>query len=488
MKLLSFAAVTLGLTLIGGLARAQSTACTSLASLALPHAAVTEAVDLPLGPKDHVCKLAVTARPTADSDIRIEVLIPEGAAWNGRFVQLGNGGFAGQINERDLALLAAAGYAVAATDDGHQSADETDASWALGHPEKVVDYGWRAIKETTDAAKTLIRSYEMSPPKYAYFEGCSDGGREALMEAQRFPNDFDGIIAGAPAAWDGIVRMWTYDIQALSRPGGYLDAGALQTLQSAALAACGGGRFIADEPGCRFDPASAACRPGQAGGCLTPAQAETAAAIYRGWAGPDGSPGGLPGQSPGAEADRGGWGVWITGPSAAQIDQALIYRFAQGYWADLVFGNPKLDVRTLDIAAAAKAEAPVARELLAKDPDLSRFRAAGGKLIHYQGWNDPAVPARASIAYYEDVRRTMGGDVSDFYRLYMVPGMLHCGGGPGPADVAWLHALRSWVEAGEAPEGLAAVNGDRGDSPAPAAGNQRLCPYPKRPAAGDKCA
>jgi feruloyl esterase len=454
----------------------------------LPHAAVTEAADVALGPNGHACKVAVTARPTADSDIRIEIWIPEGAAWNGRFVQLGNGGFAGQVDERDLAALAAAGYATAGTDDGHQTADETDARWALGHPAKVVDYGWRAIKEATAAAKTLIRAYEGGAPKYAYFEGCSDGGREALMEAQRFPTDFDGIIAGAPSGWNGLVRLWTHDIQAVSRRGAYLDTSALQALQTAALAACGGGGpFVADEQNCRFDPASTACSPRQTSGCLTPAQVAAAESIYRGLEGPKGSVA-LPGQSPSDEADPGGWSLWITGPSPDQIDKALVYRFAQGYWADFVYGDPKLDLRTLNLAAAAKAEGPVAKELLADDPDLSKFRAAGGKLIQYHGWNDPAIPARASIAYYEDVRRAMGGDVSDFYRLYLIPGMLHCGGGPGPGDVAWLDALRAWVEQGEAPEALVATNAGRRDSPAPAPGKQRLCPYPKRPDPGDKCA
>src|SRR5579864_8655490 len=189
MRLSTFVAAMAVLALSGGVARAQ-TPCASLTSLALPHATVTEAVEVAAGASGHACKVAVTARPTADSDIRIEVWIPEGAAWNGRFVQLGNGGFAGQIDERDLAGLAAAGYAAAATDDGHQSADETDARWALGHPEKVVDYGWRALKETTEAAKALIRAYQGAAPRYAYFDGCSDGGREALMEAQRFPADF----------------------------------------------------------------------------------------------------------------------------------------------------------------------------------------------------------------------------------------------------------------------------------------------------------
>ncbi|MHB8528060.1 MAG: tannase/feruloyl esterase family alpha/beta hydrolase [Caulobacteraceae bacterium] len=478
MRRLMLVAALAGLALAGGVARAQKL-CESLVSRPMPHAAVTAAVDVALGPDRHACRVSITARPTADSDIRIEVWIPKGAAWNGRFVQLGNGGFAGQIDERGLAALARAGYAAAATDDGHRSADGADARWALGHPQKVVDYSWRAIKETTDLAKMLIRAYQGAVARYAYFEGCSDGGREALMEAQRFPTDFNGVIAGAPGAWKGLIDLWTQEIQAVSRPGGWLDASALQTLQKAALAACGG-PFIADEQACRFDPASAACRPGRSAGCLSPAQVATAASIYRGLVDRDGSVE-LPGQSPGAEAGPGGWGVWITGPSPQHIDRALIYRFAQGVWADFVFANPTLDPRTLDIAAAAKAEAPFTGELAADDPNLTKFRAAGGKLIQYHGWNDPAIPARASIAYWEDVRGTMGGDVSGFYRLYLIPGMLHCGGGPGPGEVAWLDVMRAWVERGQAPEALVA------ESSPPGAGRQRLCPYPKKPSPGGKC-
>ena len=182
-----------------GAARAD-TPCAALTSLSLPHAGVTSAVLTPAG-AGKACKINVTARPTADSDIRIEVWIPEGAAWNGRYLQSGTGGFAGSIRSEALAALAAQGFAAAATDDGHQSADFTDARWAADHPDKATDYAYRALKETTDAAKALIAAYRGGPPKYSYFNGCSNGGREALMEAQKFPNDFDGIIAGAPATF-----------------------------------------------------------------------------------------------------------------------------------------------------------------------------------------------------------------------------------------------------------------------------------------------
>ncbi len=483
MRWTGLAAAAAVFTLVAGAASAAPSACAALTALALPHVKVTAASDATAG-QITACRIEATATPTPDSDIRIEVWIPEGAAWNGRYVQLGNGGFAGKISSDELQAMAARGYATAQTDDGHQSADETDASWALGHPEKVADYGWRALKETTETARALIRSLAGAAATHAYFMGCSDGGREALMEAQRFPTDFDGIVAGAPSASPGLVRTWTHDAQALTRPGGYLDAAALQTLEQAALSACGGGRFIADEGACRFDPASLLCQAGQASGCLTATQVATAEAIYRGLAGADGAVA-VPGQSPGAEAERGGWALWLTGPSPDQIDQALLYRFAVGYWRDMVFGDPKLDIRTLDLAAAAKAETGVASQLT-PSTDLGRFRAAGGKLIEYQGWYDPAIPARASIAYFEDVRRTLGGDVGDFYRLYLIPGMLHCGGGPGPSAVAWLEGMRAWVEKGEAPGPLTAAALAAPGGPPPAAPSQPICPYPGEPD-GDRC-
>jgi hypothetical protein len=484
MKTLGFAVATAAGALWGAPAMAATT-CASLQSMTFPHATVTSAEDTEAGAAP-ACKVEVTSKPTPDSDIRIEIWIPEGRAWNGRYLQLGNGGFAGRIISQRLEALAAEGYAVAMTDDGHESEDGTDGRWAVGHPQKVIDFGWRALKETTDDAKALIRAYEGASPKYAYFQGCSDGGREALMEAQRFPRDFDGIIAGAPAYdFSGLLTLAAFDVQNLARPGAYLDASALKALETGALAACGGGRYIADPASCRFDPSALACPDGaQKTGCLSPAEIVAARALY------DGMTTGAatyPGYSPGAEAEPGSWPVWVTGPSSDQLSQALIFRFAKGFWGGFVFGDPNYDVLKLDIAAAPKSVARVAKEVDSTDPDLSQFRAGGGKLIQYHGWSDPAIPARGSIVYYEDVGRTMG-DTSDFYRLYLIPGMLHCGGGPGPSAVDWLGVLRNWVERGQAPQGLVAVTAPPGAPPQPNAGSQRLCPYPKRPAPGDRCA
>jgi hypothetical protein len=483
-------AIALGATfaLWGGLGAGPAhaeTPCGRLTAQALPHAVVTAAADAPAG-RITACKIEVTSRPSPDSDIRIEVWIPQGGAWNGRYLQYGNGGFGGQIDSKRLEAAAALGYAVAMTDDGHESGAPPDGRWAIGHPQKVTDFGWRALKETTDTAKALIRAYQGGPAKFAYFQGCSDGGREALMEAQRFPDDFDGIVAGAPAYnFSGLMTLAAADVQALTQGQAFLDADALKILEAGALAACGGGKFIADPAGCRFDPLSLACPRGQGRpDCLTPGQVATAQAIYTGLTGKQQV---YPGHTPGAEAEPGSWATWITGPSGDRIHQALSFQFATGFWGGLVFNDPNYDVMNLDLTKAQTAAEKVAKEIDAVNPDLSRFRKHGGRLIQYHGWNDPAIPARGSIVYYDEVERKLP-DADDFYRLYLIPGMLHCGGGPAPANVDWLAALQDWVEKREAPSGLIATDGPRGQPPAPGAPTQLACPYPQKPTDGGRCA
>ncbi|MFI4935143.1 MAG: tannase/feruloyl esterase family alpha/beta hydrolase [Caulobacterales bacterium] len=457
------------LAILGSMAAATAahaaTACEALTGVSLPHAQVTAATTAPAGSLT-ACKIEVTSRPTSDSEIRIEVWIPVGAAWNGRYVQLGNGGLAGSISTPFLQGFAAQGYAAAMTDDGHQ-AQGTDGRWAMGHPEKVVDFGWRALKETTDAAKALIRAYGTGGPKFAYFFGCSDGGREALMEAQRFPNDFNGIVAGAPAYnFTGLLRLAVFNRQTLAAPGAFLPADKLGTLEAGAQQACGGGFFIADPAGCQFDPTKIVCKAEDRPDCVSAAQAAAARAIYKGLGGD------VPGFTPGEEGEAGAWLSWITGPSPETSGQALSAMFARSFWGDFVFGDADYDTLKLDLAGAPKASADLAKTLNSTDPDLKAFRAHGGKLIQYHGWNDPAIPARASVVYYEDVSRTMG-ETGDFYRLYMIPGMLHCGGGPGPSNVNWMTALRAWVEQGQAPAAMIATGAS-----ATGPREQAICPYP----------
>jgi len=452
-----------------GLAKAE-TACADLRGVKLDHAEVTSATSEKSGAVE-LCKVAVTSRPTKDSDIRLEVWIPVGSAWNGKFVQLGNGGFAGQVPSARLKAVAAGGYVTAGTDDGHQDVVGTNASWALGHPEKIADFGWRAVKETTDIAKALIKAQKADGPKRSYFFGCSDGGREALMTAQRYPKDFDGIVAGAPANYmSELFGDAAANQQALHAPGGYLDRPQLETLQKAALAQCGGEAFIRDPAACHFDPGKLLCKAGQSDGCLTAAQAHTAQTIYSGRIDPRTGKSAFPGFSPGAEAAGNSWQAWTTGPSQEKNGNSAGYQFADNAFKYFAFQDPNFDYLKMDLGKGFEgAKAKMTKIIDAPDPNLAAFKARGGKLIQYHGWNDPAIPARSSIRYYEDVGKTMG-DTSGFYRLYLVPGMLHCGGGPGPNTVDWLATLDQWVDAGKAPAALTARS--------PSETSQQLCPYP----------
>lgn len=451
-----------------GLARAE-VACADLKGVKLDHAEVT-AASLETSGAIELCKVSVTSRPTSTSDIRIEVWIPAGGAWNGKFVQIGNGGFAGSIASGRLKATAAGGYAAAGTDNGHQAAG-TSASWALGYPEKLVDFGWRSLKETADIAKALIKAQKGGGPQTSYFFGCSDGGREALMMAQRFPADFDGIVAGAPANYmSRLFGIGAANQQALARPGGYLGASQLQLLQKAALAQCGGEAFIRDPAACKFDPARLQCKVGQTEECLTAAQVHSARTIYEGRRHPQTGKIVFPGFSPGAEAAGGSWQAWTTGPSADRIGQAASYQFTSNALKYFAYGDPAFNFLTMDVGAQFdRAQAKMAPTIDSASPNLKAFKARGGKLIQFHGWNDPAIPAKSSILYYEDVGRTMG-DTSGFYRMYLVPGMLHCAGGAGPNTVDWLAMVDRWVVGKAAPGQVTATS--------VANGSQLLCPYP----------
>ncbi len=431
--------------------------CAALTAAKLPGVEITGATLVakgaaPLKPAADICRVTLTARPSANSDVRIEVWIPQGPAWNGKFVQVGNGGFAGSIPYRSLNRIVADGYAGAGTDNGHQAEDGTDARWALGHPEKVIDFGWRAVKATTNAAKAVLAAYG-TPPAKSYFYGCSDGGREALMTAQRYPADFDGIVAGAPANyWTRLMASAGLIGQAMTRPGRNLPLAKLPALQAASLKACGNGKgWVEDPRGCRFDPRVLACKGAETNQCLTPGQVRTVREVYAGRRDPATGQN-LPGLLPGAEQ---AWGGWLI-PDA---DSAKEQGFAPSYFANMVRGNAAFALKDLATADLAKSDRELGPILNSASPDLSAFRARGGKLIQYHGWNDPAISPRYSLAYAAALRAKLGV-TDDFYRLFMVPGMLHCGGGASPTGVNWLAPLVAWVENGTAPATLTAAAKD----------------------------
>ncbi len=435
--------------------------CADLRRLAVPHVTIDSARVVPADeytPPAHpaYCRVDAIAHPTADSNIRFEVAIPVGDAWTGRYQQIGNGGFAGLVPEGDLVQAVALGNAAAGTDDGHASTRGVDASFAVGHPERVIDFGYRAVHETHDAALAIIEAYAGRAPQHRYFTGCSDGGREGLMEAQRFPADFDGIVAGAPANYTTrLLSSFAWNANALeATPGSYISSQQLRAIEDAALAACGGKDGVIDDPrACHFDPSVLRCTGAPDDHCLSDAQLVALAKIYAGMPG-------YYGLTPGSEAEDGAWAVWITGSAPGAAGHAVARRFGATFFRYLVHGDSHFELRDVhfdrDVAAA---EQKLGAILDASSPDLSAFARRGGKLIQWHGWSDPAIPARASIAYHDAVARR--GDPSAFYRLFLVPGMLHCEGGRGPSDVPTLDAIEAWVEHGRAPAELVVKNTTR---------------------------
>ena len=441
------------------------------------------------------CRVVAEAKPTPDSDIKLEVWMPV-AGWNGKLQGIGNGGFAGLIDDRQLGMAMSKGYAATATDAGH-TGSPIDATWALGHPEKVVDFGHRGIHEMTRVAKETIRTFYGKNPRRSYFAGCSDGGREALMEAQRYPEDYDGILAGAPANyWTALLSTGAWDTQALTLdPASFIPPAKLPVIAAAVLAACdaldGARDGILDDPRkCHFDPATIECRPdGDPEKCLTPPQAAALKKIY---AGPHDAHGHevFPGFLPGAEEGEGGWGTWITGPAPAK---SLIAAFGIGYFSNMVYEKSDWDYKTFTLEEGLEtAEQKTAKALNATDADLKPFQARGGKLILYHGWNDPAISAINSVNYYNAVIVKMGRrDADSFVRLYMVPGMQHCSDGPGPDSFGQVGslifddpqhsvdaALERWVEKGAAPSTIIASKyaGDEKQHPKM---TRPLCAYPQ---------
>ena len=487
-------------------ANAIAAPCDSLAKLSLAHTSITlaEAVSAgsftppggrPIPNLPAFCRVAGTIKPSSDSDIRFEAWLPA-SGWNGRFEGFGNGGFAGVISFPQMAAAVSRGYATASTDTGH-SAGGTDAGWALGHPEKVIDFGHRAIHETAVAAKAIVHAFYGDGPKRSYFNSCSNGGRQALMEVQRYPQDYDGIIAGAPANyWTHLVSAFIWTTQATETvPGGYIPAAKLPAIQAAAIAACDAGDGLADQliqdpSQCHFDPAKLLCTGAESVSCLTAPQLATLKKVY---AGPSDSQGKrvFPGFPAGGEAEPGGWAPWITGDAPGN---SLLHAFGTQFFTNMVSQDPAWDFRSFQLDRDTQAaDRKFGRILNATDPDLKPFRDRGGKLILYHGWSDAAIPAPNTIDYYRSVQEKLGPAATDtFVRLYLVPGMQHCGGGSGPnsfgqggppredADHDIGRALERWVEEAKAPGPIIAARFRNAQDPASGVARSRpLCPYPQ---------
>jgi feruloyl esterase len=415
------------------------------------------------------CRVMATLAPSSDSDIKIEVWLPA-SGWNNDFQAIGNGGWNGIMGYGPLAEGVKRGFATAGTDTGHAGGS---ASFAIGHPEKLADFAYRAVHEMTVTSKAIIQNFYGSAPRYSYWNGCSTGGRQGLKEAQKFPADFDGIIAGAPANYQTHLHVWSIWVaqQVNKSPDSSLPAAKLALLHQAVLAACdatdGVKDGLLDDPTkCHFDPKSIECKGADSAACLTTAQVEAVQAIYAGPKNPRTGKEVFPTFEPGSEL---GWSI-LAGKQAASV--------ASDSFSYVVYKNPAWDWKTMnldsDVALLDKTEDG---SIDAMDPNMTAFFAHKGKLLMYHGWSDQLIAPLNSVNYYSSVVKNLGGEkkASDDVRLFMVPGMAHCGGGEGPNTFDQVGAIQQWVEQGKAPEQMIASHSDKGtvDRTRP------LCPYPQ---------
>jgi feruloyl esterase len=361
------------------------------------------------------CRVAATLKPSADSNIDIEIWLPA-ENWNRKFQAVGNGNWGGVINYAAMVSALQEGYATASTDTGHKG-DFADASFALGHPEKLVDYAYRAVHEMTAKSKAIIAAFYDRGPRFSYWNGCSTGGSQALMEAERYPEDFDGIIAGAPVINRTPCAIWWMSVAAavLKDKESFIPPAKLDVLSKAVLNTCDArdglkDGILTDPRQCRFDPSTLLCRAGDEQDCLTAPQVETVKKIC----GPlktKASDGLFPGLEPGTERF---WTFLIGGPDPPNM---VLNGFKYVFHED-----PSWDLHTFDVdrdLALAQKYVP----LDATNPDMRAFKARGGKLLIYHGWSDNLIPPENSINYYSSVLAKMGSKQSDWLRLFMVPGM-----------------------------------------------------------------
>ena len=409
------------------------------------------------------CRVRMTLTPTADSNIQAELWLPA-QNWNGKFMAVGNGGFGGSIQGYgEMATHLALGYATAGNDTGHSAADGPGGTFGLGHPEKIVDFAYRAMHEMTATSKRVIDEFYGRAPQFSYYKGCSTGGRQGVMAAQRYPGDFDAIVAGALA--NRHIQMHTSGVARsieLSRhPDQVLSAEKAQMVTAAVMNRCDTLEegFLNNPRACTFDFKTLACSAGASdASCLTPGELKTVETHYNGLRNSTGelifSGQALGNAMPAQRAP--------TGTPGGGYDTVRIWGFQ----------NPEYDWTTFDLDR----DMPIINARVgfvdAVDPDLSAFKARGGKLLLYAGWGDTTITPENTVLYYESVLEKMGRGQDDWMRLFLVPGMAHCGGGPGPNRVDWTTALDRWRASGAAPAQLMGTN--------PQAGLERpTCPYPQ---------
>ena len=450
--------------------------CQALAKPALPHVSITTATLVEAGAftppgaakamaeLPAFCRVAATLSPTPDSVIGIEVWMPA-SHWNGKYLALGSGGWGGSIAYGALADALRRGYAASATDDGHTG---SSASFIPGHPEKFIDFAYRAEHEMTVEAKVLVQAFYGAAPRYSYWDGCSGGGREGLIQAARYPDEFDGIIAGDPAnvrrnAW----ALWLAN-ETFKDPAAYIPPSKYPMIHQAVLAACDANDglqdgLIEDPESCHPHFTTLACKEGDGPDCLTPGQVQSALTLISPATGKTGIVY-FPGLEPGTELR---WARLAGGPEPAELfyDQ---FRY-------VVYHDANWDWRNFDLDRDAAQANAIDKDIDEMDPHLAAF-AKHGKLLLYHGWADQQVAPGSTVEFYKDAAADSGDPAKsdDWVRLFMEPGMGHCSGGEGPDTFDKISVMEAWVEQGKAPESILASHSSAGkvDRTRP------LCPYP----------
>ena len=476
--------------------------CASLANLKIETTNLLSSTEVPAaGDLPAYCRVLGFVRPAINFEIRLPL-----QGWNGKFYMAGCGGFCGTLDADRPGFTNAMNfglrrnYAVSTMDAGHWGTSVIDGRWAMNNPVAQMDWGQRAVTETARVTKAIVKSYYGTEQRKSYFVGCSTGGRMAAMEALRHPKDFDGIISGAPALdYTGLVAtFFAWATKANTGPDGksIFPSSKVKLVQDAVYAACDEkdglkDGLISDPRQCDFKPASLQCKAGNAADCLTEAEVGVLEKWYRGPVNSKGQqlyPGGIP---MGSEQH---WPRWLTGLGNAP---GLMPLFAQDFIRYMAFepsAGPSFKVTDFDFDKDPPRTAPMGRVYNAAtfDPesgamttgDISAFQQAGGKLILYHGWSDPLVTPQPTVEFYEGLAKKSGGMAATqaFARLFMVPGMDHCGigtEGPGISDTGIdpLTALEQWVEEGKAPNEMVATKS------APSGGQtlwkRPVCAYPK---------
>ncbi|MBO9576965.1 MAG: tannase/feruloyl esterase family alpha/beta hydrolase [Sphingobium sp.] len=427
------------------------------------------------------CRVQAKLTPTSDSDIEVEVWLPA-SGWNGKLVGIGNGVWAGSISYSEMAPTLAQGYAVVATDTGHKGTGLT-AEWAVGHPEKVVDFGYRAIHLMTVTAKAAIQGLYGNGPKLSLWNSCSTGGRQGLMLAARFPGDYDAISSKAPAnPMTDLMTQSMWMATAANLAGSTrLTPTLLSMVHKAVVAKCDAQDGLADglignPQACTFKAASLICKPGQSEGCLNAGQAKAIQAFYDG------------------VTDKSGKKILPGWPVGSEMQLAMLimgkdpFPVANDYFRLLVHGDDKgWDWKTMDYAKETQIARAYGAEMLnVSAGDLKAFFARGGKLLLSHGWTDGLIPANNTVKFYGELQKvTPKTALEKQLRLFMVPGMDHCGGGEGASNYDTLGTIDAWASGGPAPETILATRGGPAGAGGPSGApkltpiSRPLCPFPK---------